>query len=197
MRPSRPPVLASWFIHHVRFAKVDDALAGDLLEQFHQGRSSSWYCRQVIFAILVGFATAVRRQWPAALQAAAITWAANYVALTLVRWILARSPALGLSFHPGADFFVYSLVGGALGGSIVALAYRTPRSTMLTASAVALLAWAFASILFLKRGALQHSVLQIIAAALFYYAIALSGLIAGGMLPTLARRVKTRPEADV
>jgi hypothetical protein len=55
MRPSEPPVLATWLLEHVRFSNTDEALAGDLLEDFRHGRSVAWYWRQVFAAILVGF----------------------------------------------------------------------------------------------------------------------------------------------
>lgn len=34
-------------------ADYDDALAGDLLESFRAGRSSGWYCRQVLDALVI------------------------------------------------------------------------------------------------------------------------------------------------
>ena len=49
MKP--PPTVASWLLRHLAFGP-DDALAGDLVEQFQQGRSSLWYWRQVLWTIL-------------------------------------------------------------------------------------------------------------------------------------------------
>jgi len=55
MKSSKPPVLATWVVEHMVPGGTNDALAGDLLEQFSQGRSASWYWRQAIGAILAGF----------------------------------------------------------------------------------------------------------------------------------------------
>jgi hypothetical protein len=55
MKSSKPPVLATWVVEHMVPGGRNDALAGDLLEQFSQGRSARWYWRQVFGAMIVGF----------------------------------------------------------------------------------------------------------------------------------------------
>jgi hypothetical protein len=55
MRSSIPPVPATWLVEHLVPKPRNEALAGDLLEQFAQGRSVTWYWRQVLVAILTGF----------------------------------------------------------------------------------------------------------------------------------------------
>jgi hypothetical protein len=55
MRSSKPPALATWLVEHLNPGGRNEALAGDLLEQFSQGRSVAWYWRQVLVAIIVGF----------------------------------------------------------------------------------------------------------------------------------------------
>jgi hypothetical protein len=54
MRSSKPPALATWLVEHMVPGGKNEALAGDLLEQFIQGRSAGWYWRQAIGAIAVG-----------------------------------------------------------------------------------------------------------------------------------------------
>ncbi len=54
MKSSKPPALATWLVEHMIPGDNNEALAGDLLEQFREGRSVAWYWRQVIVAILVG-----------------------------------------------------------------------------------------------------------------------------------------------
>jgi hypothetical protein len=54
MKSSKPPALATWLVEHVVPGDKNEALAGDLLEQFGQGRSASWYWRQVFVAMLMG-----------------------------------------------------------------------------------------------------------------------------------------------
>jgi hypothetical protein len=55
VRSSKPPALATWLVEHSKPGGKNEALAGDLLEQFSQGRSVTWYWRQVLVAILVAF----------------------------------------------------------------------------------------------------------------------------------------------
>jgi hypothetical protein len=45
-----PPLLATWLLE--RFC-ADVALAGDLVEQYHEGRSIAWYWKQAIAAVSV------------------------------------------------------------------------------------------------------------------------------------------------
>lgn len=63
MKSSQPPALATWLIEHLIPGSRNEALAGDLLEQFGQGRSALWYWRQVLVAILVGLNFA-GSSWP-------------------------------------------------------------------------------------------------------------------------------------
>jgi len=55
MKSSKPPALATWLVEHMNPGGRNEALAGDLLEQFSQGRSVTWYWRQVLVAIVAGF----------------------------------------------------------------------------------------------------------------------------------------------
>jgi hypothetical protein len=47
-----PPPMATWMLKHLVLGKRNEALEGDLLEEFQQRRSESWYWRQVLGAIL-------------------------------------------------------------------------------------------------------------------------------------------------
>lgn len=50
-----PPPLASWLLDHCIPGQRDQALAGDLLEEFQGGRTNGWYWRQALAAVLVGW----------------------------------------------------------------------------------------------------------------------------------------------
>jgi hypothetical protein len=63
MKPSEPPELATWLLEHFVLGNKNEALAGDLLEEFRQRRTVAWYWRQVLGAILVGFLSELRAQW--------------------------------------------------------------------------------------------------------------------------------------
>ncbi len=53
MKQPEPPRLAAWMLNHLAPPSRDEALAGDLLEDFRAGRSSAWYWRQVLAAITI------------------------------------------------------------------------------------------------------------------------------------------------
>ncbi len=51
MKSLNPPRLAAWLLEHFGPEVNNEALAGDLCEDFRQGRSKAWYWRQVMAAI--------------------------------------------------------------------------------------------------------------------------------------------------
>lgn len=53
-----PLRIAAWFVEH-----LTEGLAGDLEEEFRNGRSAAWYRRQAILAILSSLFAAFRRGW--------------------------------------------------------------------------------------------------------------------------------------
>lgn len=53
MRSTTPPRLAVWLLEHLIPGERNDALAGDLLEEFRSGRSAAWYWRQVLSCIAI------------------------------------------------------------------------------------------------------------------------------------------------
>jgi hypothetical protein len=60
MKSTRPPSIATWVLEHLTFGDRNDALSGDLLEEFQSGRSSGWYWRQVLAAIATSYLREVR-----------------------------------------------------------------------------------------------------------------------------------------
>lgn len=51
MKPKEPVAFATWMLEHLTFGSQNEALSGDLLEEFRRGRSAGWYRRQVASAI--------------------------------------------------------------------------------------------------------------------------------------------------
>src|SRR5258708_4807573 len=54
MKSTHPPLLATWMLEHWIPGDRNEALAGDLFEEFCGGRSTVWYWRQVMAAIASG-----------------------------------------------------------------------------------------------------------------------------------------------
>ena len=55
MKRTEPPQLAMWMLEHGIPGDCDEALAGDLLEDFRSGRSEGWFWRQALAAWFVGW----------------------------------------------------------------------------------------------------------------------------------------------
>jgi hypothetical protein len=53
MKTSQPPILATKLLERFASGPHGDSLAGDLVEQYREGRSAAWYWRQVLLAIVV------------------------------------------------------------------------------------------------------------------------------------------------
>jgi hypothetical protein len=51
MMDRRPPTLADWLLDRLGYTRQNAALAGDLLEEYREGRSAGWYWRQTIGVI--------------------------------------------------------------------------------------------------------------------------------------------------
>lgn len=60
----RPPALANWLLDRLGPTRQNAALAGDLLEDFRNGRSAGWYWRQTLRAIASGTASHARIMRP-------------------------------------------------------------------------------------------------------------------------------------
>ena len=67
MTRNYPPKAAIWILEHLVPGEKNDALAGDLLEEFRAGRSSLWYWKQVLVAVALGCTRVLRTNWLAVL----------------------------------------------------------------------------------------------------------------------------------
>lgn len=70
MRAKEPPAIAAWMLEHLTLGSKNEALAGDLLEEYKQGRPAVWYWRQVLVAIFLGFCSELRKRWSTVVFAA-------------------------------------------------------------------------------------------------------------------------------
>jgi hypothetical protein len=55
MNRREPPLSAGWVLQHLATGDCNEALSGDLLEEFCAGRSEAWYWRQVAAACVVSW----------------------------------------------------------------------------------------------------------------------------------------------
>jgi pimeloyl-ACP methyl ester carboxylesterase len=76
MRTTKSVAFAGWMLEHLTFGSHNKALAGDLLEEFHSGRPTIWYWRQVLAAIVIRALQAMRAS--AALLVFSAAWTMLY-----------------------------------------------------------------------------------------------------------------------
>jgi hypothetical protein len=104
MRSPDPPAIATWVLEH---AYVDEALTGDLAEQYRKGRSPLWYWRQSLVATFVlSGGTILTHKW-LALRAIATGWLA-WATLSLVRrqipgWFETMDPATAMAWSTSTE----------------------------------------------------------------------------------------------
>lgn len=128
----RTPVMAEWLLSRVVAGNSSEALAGDLLEEHHRGRSSLWLWTQVLAAMAIAAAYEIRAHPLAAMSGivtglASLWWFAVIATRSLtsagfphaVNW---RWPHVLVLFVIG---FTYTILGGWIVGRV----HRTHRTT--------------------------------------------------------------------
>ena len=96
MTGNTPPRLATWLLEHlVPSTSGGQALAGDLQEECHRGRSRGWYWRQTLSALVYGSLAVLDRLRVALLFA--MLWSAA-TPLVVFEWYTSR-PGSALFLH--------------------------------------------------------------------------------------------------
>lgn len=150
MRPIQPPAAATWLLN--KFGCTNDALKGDLVEEYGQGRSIAWYWRQVLIAIAVGFSTEIRAHKLLALRAIITGWGVIYlldraVGITFWKWyghlLLAHglTPAFWLRHSYTYAVGLVSCIYGAASGWIVGICNHEHRSAMVLTFLLSVQLW--------------------------------------------------------
>ena len=79
MRTSRPPLIAAWILNRFGPMPETETIAGDLSEQYLQGRSRLWYWREVTVAMLTGTWSEVKQHGLLLFVAVAVAWIISFV----------------------------------------------------------------------------------------------------------------------
>ncbi len=135
---AQPPKLATALLNSL--VPGNDALAGDLAETYAQGRSRSWYWRQVVGAIFAASAREINTQ-PVAITRSLVVGCivacgfSNYVvriALDLDRWLFERGFSWlylhGYRFH--SDPWMVAASCTVVGGYLAVRNYHGSRPVM-------------------------------------------------------------------
>jgi hypothetical protein len=87
MKSNQPPFIGTWVLEHLTFGDHNDALSGDLLEEFQSGRSAGWYWRQVLAAIAASYLREARA------RSLLVVFAALWIMPAQAWWPFAMWPA--------------------------------------------------------------------------------------------------------
>ena len=74
MRSTQPPTVATWLLKQFGCSPQNEAILGDLIEQYRNGRHRLWYWRQIVTAIAVSSFREVWRQKTRTLAALSAGW---------------------------------------------------------------------------------------------------------------------------
>lgn len=137
----QPPRLATWILKRLGSTIIEDALVGDLFEEYQTRRSPLWYWRQVGVAIGAGACRDVWHHLPVALGAVVT---GLVVAAVPVWWVqntsavLLSSTPLPVWIQTMAAWLV--IFGSALlSGWVVSLLFRAHRAAAVLSLAVAII----------------------------------------------------------
>jgi len=141
------PTVATWLMKRIG---TNEALIGDLVEEYHRRQSRTWYWRQTLAAILMGSYRDVRSNKLLAFRALLVGWALSWVFFRIVffpladldEWLFVRGIADIRSWWPKGPI-PYFVVGsfGCIGiGWVIARFHRPP---MLLMFVVSVMMWNF------------------------------------------------------
>ncbi len=152
MSPSHPPIVANWLLQHLLSGEENEALVGDMMEDFRNGRSNLWYWKQVLAAIVVSSRDEVRAHALIAVKALITGWAAQFM-FQFVAWGLLIRFHLWLPLHQNLLLFFGYGVAASLSwlilwtpiwigsGWFVGGHYRSHRASMVLMFSLSVFAW--------------------------------------------------------
>lgn len=117
----KPPAIAAWMLQRMTPGNYNDALAGDLLEEFRQGRPLRWYWRQAIAAVVLERSRDLCRQWPAIIFAALWALAAPAFWRCITLRVSQTNKFTSSVFHLAWPYSALSVVGWDIGSQLLFL----------------------------------------------------------------------------
>jgi hypothetical protein len=93
MSEPEPPRLATWLLQRFAAGTGRESMVGDLVERYRSGRSSAWYWRQTLAAILLGVASDLRSHTSLATRALVVGWTLYLLFSFPMNWLTAISRA--------------------------------------------------------------------------------------------------------
>jgi hypothetical protein len=150
MRSSQPPAGATWLLERFNFGRRNDALIGDLIEEYGNGRSGAWYWRQALTTVAVAFCQEIRAHKVLAVRAVVTGWAVWYVyqrfasswvdgILIYLRQML--PPAIQYKVSFGFVWWIIWLSVRAASGWTVARLHRGHQTAMVLLFSASVLLW--------------------------------------------------------
>jgi hypothetical protein len=168
MNASQPPRLATWLLNRLASPGNRESLIGDLVEQYQQRRSSVWYWRQVLLALVVGCVQDVRDHRLLAARALAIgwllyglfsfpvTWLSGVIRFRLEDWLAytGHYSFWGVFWSGQLPGHVLVYIGCAMSGWIVARLHpaRSAAMVCLYSLSVLIVEYGFVSWMFMRHG---------------------------------------------
>ena len=149
-----------------RFGPANEALAGDLLEEYRQGHSATWYAKEVLVAVAAQLARDMwHYRWLAA-RALVVGWAALLAYSVLVDQVWGSSELFltGVTrTHLGSArsvlqsaYLLLAVPGGAAIGWLLSRCHRTRGAAAVVVFVAFLLLWRLPWLLTLLANAFEH-----------------------------------------
>jgi hypothetical protein len=197
MNPSQPPRLGRLVLE--RLGPRNESIVGDLSEEWHAGRSTLWYWRQVLAGIVFHLVADVRGHWFIALRSIlvglvilwSLGWLVNLVTEQLTRWIVMYPLGVTLVFQVQLGFWIHigNLAwGSVMGGRVIARLHDRHRAAAILGLVLALgvLAVSNERFVFLIRNSLTHErFVPYLVQYLLQCAVVVTGVLVGGLMQPL------------
>lgn len=198
MRVTQPPRVATWLVERLVSGEKRESLVGDLIEQHHNGRSASWYWRQVLTAIPAGAATDIRGHKLLAVRAVLVGFASMWAFSALARfslqilWALSSGGVYVGGYWIRLDYswtrhardiaFLLTSMGSAGSGWIVGRFHRDHQASMVVAFLVSVVLAAAVQLVLVVRlvgWAIRPLSQYPLMVLLFFVAVPISILLGG------------------